>query len=302
MKVRPDPPQSSMFFIPKQEGIDFPLSLVEKYQPRKPEEFVGLARPKQLLANLIAKPRACSMLFLGAPGTGKSVMGMALAESLPGSLHHVSAQKCDVAALDSLYEKFAYSPPVGAWWVCLVDECDMMTERAQLQLLSRLDTSNALNPIMGGAMLRGVAPPVIWVFTANGRGPAGTEPPAGLSARFLERCMKVEFAPPSAGELAAYLEHVWKLEGGGRVPDGYFGYVGDGCSVREALQRLDTDLLAGCREKPRPIALAPTVITARTQRVTRPDRWVGWPRTPEAYIAFKRNRQARSGRMETATA
>jgi hypothetical protein len=255
MSVLYEAPQETMFFIPKQNGIDFPLSLAEKYQPRRPEDFVGLARAKNFVANLIAKPRACAALFIGAPGTGKSVMGMALAEALPGSLHHVSAQKCDVSALDALNMKFAYSPPRGAWWICLVDEFDQATEKAQLQLLSRLDGAAALTPTFGGAMVRGVAPPVLWIFTSNGRGQDGLTPPSSLTPRFLSRCMRVEFVPPTASELAAYLEHVWKLEGGGETPEGYFDYVGEGCGVRDALSRLDTDLLAGCREKPEPVAV-----------------------------------------------
>jgi len=242
-------PQAA-FWKPPQGGLEFPLSLAEKYQPRNPKDFVGLARPKELLRKLLLKPRACGLAFIGSPGTGKSVMATAISDSLPGSLHVVSAQKCDVATLDSLNDKFSYMPPVGNWWVCVVEEADQMTEKAQLQLLSRLDGTAALRPTWGGGYMRGTPPPIIWVFTANGRGPDHTLPPSGFESRFLSRCMIVPFHAPTNEELAPYLAHVWKCEGGPRTPKGYFDYIGDGLSVRDALQRLDTDLLAGCRPRP----------------------------------------------------
>src|SRR4051812_7919475 len=130
----PEPQSAFELGQPSQNGIEFPLSLAERYQPRRVEDFVGLERPKQLLSNLCRKPRACALLFIGPPGAGKTAMALAFAEQLPGSLHHVSAQKCDVATLDALNEKFAYCPPRGNFWVCLIDEADQMTEKAQLQL------------------------------------------------------------------------------------------------------------------------------------------------------------------------
>jgi hypothetical protein len=43
---------------PKQNGIGFPLSLAERYQPRKISDFIGLERPKQIMAGLLlAGPR-----------------------------------------------------------------------------------------------------------------------------------------------------------------------------------------------------------------------------------------------------
>lgn len=237
---------------PSQNGIDFPLSLAERYQPRRVEDFVGLSRPKQLLANLLKKPRPCANLFVGPPGAGKTAMALAFAESLPGSLHHVSAQKCDVATLDALNDKFAYCPPIGNFWVCLVDEADQMTEKAQLQLLSRLDSTASLKPMYGGGFERGTPPPIIWIFTCNGRGEHETEPPYSFAPRFLSRCMITTFPAASQSELAAYLDKIWKQEGGAECPAEYFEYMAEGVGVRDALMRLDSDLLAG----PRPIVKA----------------------------------------------
>ena len=252
-------PQSVMDLgQPQQDGISFPLSLAERYQPRQIRNFIGIERPKQFLTNLLAKPRPCALLVIGPPGAGKTAAGLAFAEELPGSLHHVSAQKCDVATLDALNDKFAYCPPVGKFWVCLVDEADQMTEKAQVQLLSRLDGTASLKPVYGGGFVRGEAPPIIWIFTCNGRGADQTEPPYSLTERFKSRCMIQTFPAASQAALAAYLERVWDAEGGQRnVPVEYFSYMAEGVGVRDALMRLDSDLLAGPRPIPAPKPVEP---------------------------------------------
>jgi replication-associated recombination protein RarA len=247
---------------PKQNPIGFPQTLAERYQPTRLADFVGLTRPRQLLAGLVAKPRACNLLFVGPPGAGKTAMGMCFAAELPGSLHHVSAQKCDVATLDALAEKFAYAPPVGKFWICLIDEADQMTDKAQLQFLSRLDGTAALRPIFGGGFERGEPLPIIWIFTCNGHGAHQTEPPYSLAARFVSRCWQLAFEAAPRADLSKYLEKVWKAENGPATPEGYFDYIAEGVGVRDALMRLDVDLLAGPRERP----VVPPTVSCDTKR------------------------------------
>lgn len=245
-------PQTFMgFAAPETSGLQFPATLAERYQPRRIDDFIGVERPKTLLRNLIANPRPCNLLFIGPPGAGKSVMGMALAEHV-GSLKHISAQKCDVSTLDALRDSLAYHPPRGKFWVVLIDEADQMTEKAQLQFLSRLDGTASLRPVFGGGFERGEPLPIIWIMTCNGRGENGTDPPLSLAARFLSRCMRVEFEAVTPAELAPYLEKIWNQERGSDVPAGYFDYIASGVGVRDALMRLDTDLLAGPRPVPDP--------------------------------------------------
>lgn len=170
---------------------------------------------------------------------------MTFAAELPGGLVHTPAQKCDVDQIDTLWNKFAYMPPDCRWWVSLVDEADQMTDKAQLQLLSKMDGTAALRPLWGGDQERGEAPPIIWIFTSNGVGPDGIIPPAALLPRFLDRCtIKLAFKLPDQGEIAGYLQKVWKREGG-RVglPREYFEHLAEGVSIREGLNRLDSELL-----------------------------------------------------------
>ena len=254
----PEPQSAFDLGQPKQNGIDFPATLAERYQPRKIRDFIGLERVKQLMVNLIAKPRPCALLFVGPPGAGKTALGMAFAEELPGTLIHNPAQKCDVATLDKLSDTTAGYPSRGKFWVVLIDEANEMTEKAQLQLLSRLDGTAALKPVFGGGFERGEAPPIIWIFTCNGRGADQTEPPPSLLPRFRSRCMIVPFPAASQSVLAAYLERMWDAEGGQRdVPVEYFSYMAEGDGVRDALMRLESDLLAGPRPIPVPKPVEP---------------------------------------------
>src|ERR1051325_8317269 len=96
------------FGEPRQNAFDYPLPLVEKYQPRKIDDFIGLEGLKRLFRNLLQAPRPVAVLLVGPPGRGKTTLGMAFADELPGTLHHISSQKCEVGALDRLRDLCSY--------------------------------------------------------------------------------------------------------------------------------------------------------------------------------------------------
>jgi replication-associated recombination protein RarA len=252
--------QTTMKLGPEQSGLNFPMPLSEKYRPRHIRDFAGLGEVKRVLAGLVRAPRPCGLLLVGAPGVGKTSVGMALAEDLPGTLCHISSQKCDVGTLDQLSERFQYYPSRGRWWVSLVDEADQMTEKAQLRCLSLLDSTSWLRPRFGGGFEQGTPPPVIWVFTCNGVGANQTGIPAAFEKRFLSRCIVLKFPPLGVEELAKHLHQVWLRETAERVfsnlpglqnyeglqpmPD--FRAIAQECyglSVRDALMKLEVLLL-----------------------------------------------------------
>lgn len=243
---------------PRQHDIAFPLSLTEKYRPQRLENFAGLPEAKKVLSSLLKAPRPCNLMLVGPPGTGKTTMALAFAEQLPGTLHHISSQKADVAAIDRLWDDCQFCPMRGRFHVILLDEADEATERAQVQLLSRLDSAATLRPAFGGGVSQGTPPPIIWIFTANGSGRDHTDPSYRFERRFLSRSVIVPFPRPSDEELAAYLAAVHHAEGGNSLTEADFlriACVSDG--MRDALMRLESCHLREATEyvlPPRPIA------------------------------------------------
>ena len=107
----------------------------------------------------------------------------------------------------------------------LADEADAMSNAAQLQLLSKLDSTDP-------------APNTIWIFTAN-----DTE---RLERRFLSRCKTLEFSSYGmATDIVTYLNKVWHAEGGnGNCPDLLRVVKESRNNLRDCLQTLEVELLA----------------------------------------------------------
>src|ERR1019366_1507676 len=199
---------------PKQNGFEYPMPLTEKYLPRRIEDFIGLEGPKRVFENLLKAPRPVAVLLVGPPGCGKTALAMAFADQLPGTLHHISSQKCDVAALP------------------------------QLHFLPRFDGTASLKPKFGGGWERGSPLPVIWIFTCNGRGEEGTTPPGTFEPRFLSRCLVVACGKPEATEIGEFLRRLWSLEGGD--PSADHSPLAEGCDgIRDALTKLEVALCTG---------------------------------------------------------
>ena len=204
----------------------FPQSLAEKYRPRTIAEFVGLEKPKRILANFAKNPRSVAFLFTGPSGTGKTTMALALCEAIGGELIHIPSSHCTVAELEESLRMTQYVPMAGKkFWVVLVDEADQMTEKAQLALLSKLDSTGHIDGC-------------VFVFTCN-----DTE---RLEARFRSRCMTVEFSSYGmAKEAAEFAEKVWRQEGGnGNGPDFTRLAKDSRNNLRDMLMRLDVEILA----------------------------------------------------------
>ena len=108
----------------------------------------------------------------------------------------------------------------------LVDEADQMSSAAQVALLSKLDST-------------AFPPNTVFVFTCNAVD--------RLEARFLSRCKVLEFSTYGlAGDATALLARVWQQEApqGAETPN-FARFVKEANNnVREALQRLETELLA----------------------------------------------------------
>ena len=201
----------------------FPQSLSEKYRPRKIAEFIGLDKPKKILTNFSRNPRSAAFLFKGPSGTGKTTMALALAEEIQAELIHIPSQHCTVAELEESLRMTQYVPMAGKkFWLVLVDEADQMSDKAQLALLSKLDST-------------GMREGVIFIFTCN-----DTD---RLEARFLSRCLVVEFSSYGLGaSLTALLAQVWKQEAG-NAPEPDFARLSRGNNVRDSLMKLELEVM-----------------------------------------------------------
>ena len=207
-------------------AFEFPEPLTEKYRPRKFAEFFGIDKPVKIMSKLAAQPFSSAWLFTGASGTGKTSLALALADEMPGELHHIASQSCNVAALENVRRICQYVPAMGRkMHIVLVDEADRMTNAAQLALLSMLDATNS-------------APDTIWVFTCN-----STE---NLEARFLSRCRVLDFSSHGlAKEIAAYLSNVWASEYSGTFQPDFMKLARESRNnIRAALMLLETELMA----------------------------------------------------------
>ena len=90
--------------------LTFPMPLAEKYRPRMIAEFVGLDKPKRILSKFAANPYQSAWLFVGPPGTGKTSMALALAETLRAEVHHIPSQQCNVANVEDVIRQCWYVP------------------------------------------------------------------------------------------------------------------------------------------------------------------------------------------------
>jgi len=209
-----------------QTNLPYPQALTAKYQPQTLAEFVGLEKPKRILAKFAANPYAHSFLFVGPSGTGKTTMALALAKQVQGEVLHIPSQHCTVADVEEAIRRCWYVPmTAGGFHVVLIDEADQMTDKAQLLFLSKLDAT-------------GRPPQTIFIFTCNDT--------ANLEPRFLSRCLRVEFSNYGlASDAAQFLADVWQKEAPHAERPNFEKLIKDSRNnLRDAFTRLESELLA----------------------------------------------------------
>ena len=215
-----------------QSVLEFPQSLSDKYRPTRIQDFAGLDKAKRILSKFAANPYPSAWLFVGPSGTGKTSMGLALAEEIPAELHHVPARECTLEVIQETCKRCYYAPRMADDWhpcklhLVLIDECDSMTPAAQLAMLSKLDATQ-------------FPPNTMFVLTCN-----GTD---NLEKRFLSRCRVLEFSSYGmGGEIANLLAEIWNRETDNAAEKPNFARIVKDATnnVRDALMTLEVELLA----------------------------------------------------------
>jgi replication-associated recombination protein RarA len=209
-----------------QSSLDFPVALTERYRPHSIQDFIGLAKPKALCAKLAARPFPSAWLFVGPSGTGKTTLAMALAEMIPAEVHHIPSSECTLSNIQEKRRICQYTPGPGfKMHLILVDECDRMSDAAQIALLSYLDSTN-------------FPPDTIFIFTSNDS--------SRLESRFLSRLRVVEFSSYGmAADAAQLLQRIWEENAPASSTAPNFARIvkESNNNVRESLMRLETELM-----------------------------------------------------------
>jgi replication-associated recombination protein RarA len=212
--------------------LPFPQPLAEKYRPLSIAEFVGLDKPKKILSKFAANPYPSAWLFVGPSGLGKTSMAFAVAEEIGAEIQHIPSKNCDLQTIEEVCRRCHYVPmQPRKFWAVIVDECDHVTEGAQLALLSKLDAT-------------AFPPNTVFFFTANWSDAESHT--IALEPRFLSRCRVLEFSKHGIAPGAAnLLREIFQKEAPGMPEPNYARIVKESNNnVRDALMNLELAILA----------------------------------------------------------
>ena len=114
---------------------------VEKYRPRKLEEYVGNEHLKEKVSGFLESGDVPHLLFFGKAGTGKTTLAKLIVNSI--DCDHIVINASDENNVDTVRNKvknFASSMGFKKWKIVILDEFDYMTPNAQAILRNLMET------------------------------------------------------------------------------------------------------------------------------------------------------------------
>jgi hypothetical protein len=200
--------------------LPFPMPLAEKYRPRAIAAFLGLDKPKRILAKFASNPYQSAWVFIGQPGTGKTTMALLwLKRSGPRSI------------------TYRHSSVVSQKSKMLFGSAGMFPRRADSISCSsikptRCPMRRSCTPSRNWTPLA-FPPQTIFVFTCN-----ATD---DFESRFLSRTGQIEFSSYGlAAEATRLLESIRQLEANGASAPNFVRIVKESANdVRDALMFLE---------------------------------------------------------------
>ena len=129
------------FFEQTQEQKTNNSLWVEKYRPRKLEDYVGNEHLKEKVADYLQTGDVPHLLFFGKAGTGKTTLAKLIVNSI--SCDHIIINASDENNVDTVRTKVkAFASTVGFkdLKIVILDEFDYMTPNAQAILRNLMET------------------------------------------------------------------------------------------------------------------------------------------------------------------
>lgn len=188
---------NSLFEAAEQENLDAARPLADRIRPKSLDDFVGQSHflsPGSVLDRVLRSGRFTSLVFYGAPGTGKTTLAYLVAKTVDAEFVRLNAAGCGVKELrDELSAARNRLEASGRRTVLFVDELHHFNRTQQDVLLP--DVESGVVTLIGAT-------------TSN--------PFFALNAALVSRSHVFEFRPISTDELIPVLERA--------LSDNEFGY------------------------------------------------------------------------------